>query len=162
MTIDALHAVYAMAFGIALAATVALTWGLRARLIIKDTVILLLAVWLLTRVSQIVTGDFAPYPLNAAIDTVAAYVAYGMARERWQVLLVATFAIDMIIHCVMFAGGFSVYTYLTIIAVIAYAQLILVSLVAWHERIPDRHDSRFFDWLRGHFAWPRHLPRGEK
>jgi hypothetical protein len=155
MTTEALHAVYAVAFGIALAATVGLTWGVGARVAIKDSVILLLAVWLLTRVAQIVTGDFAPYPLNAAIDLLAAYVVYLMARQRWQVLLLASFVFDLAAHCVMFAGGLSTFSYLTVIAIVAYLQLLVVSGVAWHERRASGVGAGWGAWLVGDVPWAR-------
>jgi len=142
-------------FAVALALTVGFVWGIGQRHEYKDATILLTAVWVMTNVAQILTGDFEPYPLNAAIDMVAAYIVYRSTHYRWQVFLLATFAFDLVLHPIRFSGGLGTMAYLTALTFVAYVQLLIVGGVAWHEKRGFGVGVGVFGWLRADTALAR-------
>jgi len=118
--------------------------------------ITLLAVWIGTVAAQRFTGDFAPYPVLAAIDLLAAASIFFRVRYRWEVALLGTFVVDLVIHNIFHLTSLvGVHAYLDALAVVAYGQLFLVGGMAWHARRGFDSRPAFLRWLHADFVLRR-------
>ena len=145
---------YSITFGIALLCTLAVAFGMGGCARAKGS-LLLVASWLGVMALQRATGEYSA-PLIMAVMDFALFIAFGLIallyNRKWAWLVSGLHVAMLLSHAgYVMTGEMATYAYLTILAGLGYASMLVIAVppVAW-KIVGRAHEAvDYSDFMRG-------------